>query len=75
MDAKFDEFSLVSVLTAYGRLHDLELGEWVNEYIETKGLIKNANLITSLVDMFPKCGRVDRARSLFDWMSRKDAVA
>ncbi|XP_059641009.1 pentatricopeptide repeat-containing protein At2g29760, chloroplastic-like [Cornus florida] len=75
LDVRFDEVTLVSVLTACGRLADLELGEWISKYIEENGLKGNPTLVTSLVDMFAKCGRVDAARSLFDQMTRRDVVA
>ncbi|KAK9278308.1 hypothetical protein L1049_027873 [Liquidambar formosana] len=75
LDVRFDEVTLVSVLTACGRLADLELGEWISGYIEANGLKGNPTLITSLVDMYAKCGRVDTARRLFDQMPRRDVVA
>lgn len=75
MDAKFDEVTLISVLTACGRVGALELGEWIKEYIEANRLKGNATLITALIDMYAKCGHVDTARSLFDQMSRRDVVA
>ncbi|GLT53788.1 hypothetical protein SLA2020_270370 [Shorea laevis] len=71
----FDEVTLISVLTACGRLADLELGEWIREHIEANGLKKNLLLMTSLVDMYAKCGEVDTARRLFDQMDRRDVVA
>ncbi|KAF8390504.1 hypothetical protein HHK36_025031 [Tetracentron sinense] len=71
----FDEVTMICVLTACGRLGDLELGEWINEYIDMNGLKGNLNLITSLVDMYAKCGRLDTARRLFDEMPRRDVVA
>lgn len=75
MKVGFNEVTLVSVLTACGRLGDLEMGEWIHEYIEANGLKGNSNLVTSLVDMYAKCGSVDTARSLFDHMSQRDVVA
>lgn len=75
LDIRFDEVTLVSVLTACGRLADLELGEWINRYVEEKGLKGNPTLITSLVDMYAKCGQVDTARRLFDLMDCRDVVA
>ncbi|KAM7475473.1 hypothetical protein LguiB_022716 [Lonicera macranthoides] len=75
MKVGFNEVTLVSVLTACGRLGDLEMGEWIHEYIEANGLKGNSNLVTSLVDMYSKCGSVDTARSLFDHMSQRDVVA
>ncbi|KAM0060607.1 putative tetratricopeptide-like helical domain superfamily [Helianthus debilis subsp. tardiflorus] len=66
VDAKFDEVTMVSVLTACGRVGDLEMGEWIKEYVEANGGKRNVTLVTALVDMYAKCGRVDMARSLFD---------
>ncbi|OVA20814.1 Pentatricopeptide repeat [Macleaya cordata] len=74
-DVGFDEVTMISVLTACGRLGNLELGEWLNDYIVEKGLTGNLNLITSLIDMYAKCGKVDTARSLFDKLPRRDVVA
>ncbi|RXH77703.1 hypothetical protein DVH24_039674 [Malus domestica] len=71
----FDEVTLISVLTACGRLANLELGEWIGEYIEANGLKGNIALVTSLVDMYAKCGQVDTARQLFDRMDRRYNVA
>ncbi|KVH13227.1 hypothetical protein Ccrd_025935, partial [Cynara cardunculus var. scolymus] len=51
MDAKFDEVTLISVLTACGRAGALELGEWIKEYIEANRLKGNATLVTALIDI------------------------
>lgn len=75
MEVGFDEVTLVCVLTACGRLNEIELGEWIHEYVVAKGLKGNLSLVTSLVGMYAKCGRVDTARRLFDEMPRRDVVA
>ncbi|KAL5991205.1 hypothetical protein ACLOJK_012111 [Asimina triloba] len=71
----FDDVTMVSVLTACGRLGDLELGEWIDGYIEAKGLKGNPKLATALVDMYAKCGQIDTARRLFNEMVERDVVA
>lgn len=75
LGVEFDEVTLISVLTACGRVADLELGEWICEYVDANGLKGNLALITSLIDMYGKCGQVDTARRLFDQMDRRDVVA
>ncbi|KAL0417193.1 UNVERIFIED_CONTAM: Pentatricopeptide repeat-containing protein, chloroplastic [Sesamum latifolium] len=75
MGVEFNEVTLITVLTACGKLGDLEMGNWIYEYVVANGLMGNDNLITSLVDMYAKCGCVDTARSLFDNMSTRDVVA
>ncbi|CAL9747657.1 unnamed protein product [Musa acuminata subsp. burmannicoides] len=71
----FDEVTLISVLTACGRMGVLDLGEWIGDYVEANGLKRCQNLVTALVDMFAKCGEVDKARRLFDEMPSRDVVA
>lgn len=71
----FDEVTMISVLMACGRLADLEMGKWISEHIEAHGLKKNLALVTSLIDMYAKCGEVDTARRLFDQMDIRDVVA
>ncbi|XP_074569367.1 pentatricopeptide repeat-containing protein At2g29760, chloroplastic-like [Curcuma longa] len=71
----FDKVTLISVLTACGRLGDLDLGKWIGEYVEANGLKECQNLVTALVDMYAKCGEVETARKLFDEMPHPDVVA
>lgn len=71
----FDEVTLISVLTACGRLAVLDLGEWIHGYVEANGMKGSRRLVTSLVDMYAKCGEVDKARRLFDEMPSRDVVA
>lgn len=75
MGIGFNEVTLISVLKACGKLGDLELGEWIHEYVVANGLVRNDTLITSLVDMYAKCGRLETARHLFDNMPNRDVVA
>lgn len=75
LGVKFDEVTLINVLMACGRLADIELGGWISEYMEEKELNGNVKLMTAVVDMYAKCGHVDKARRLFEQMNRKDVVA
>lgn len=75
MGVGFSEVTLISVLKACGRLGDLELREWIYEYVVANELMRNGSLVTSLVDMYAKCGRWVTARRLFDNMSTRDVVA
>ncbi|XP_038683441.1 pentatricopeptide repeat-containing protein At1g08070, chloroplastic-like [Tripterygium wilfordii] len=75
LDFKFDGVTLICVLTACGKLADVELGKWIDEYISANGLEGNLNLSTALVDMYAKCGQVETARRLFNQMDQRDVVA
>ncbi|GFP91230.1 pentatricopeptide repeat-containing protein at3g22690 [Phtheirospermum japonicum] len=71
LGVRFNEATLISVLTACGRLRGLELGEWIYNYVFQSGLMRNDSLMTSLVDMYAKCGFVDTAFELFDKMYKR----
>ncbi|KAK8923558.1 Pentatricopeptide repeat-containing protein [Platanthera zijinensis] len=75
LDAEFDEVTLIIVLTACGRLGVVDLGRWIEGHIDENRMHRNQNLVTSLVDMYAKCGQVDKARNLFDEMESRDVVA
>ncbi|KAL2513448.1 Pentatricopeptide repeat-containing protein [Forsythia ovata] len=71
--------TMVSVLSACATIGDLGLGTWVHEYMRTRGskgvLSSNVNLATALIDMYCKCGSLDRAKGVFDQMIEKDVVS
>jgi pentatricopeptide repeat protein len=73
--APFDQITLVSVVTACGQVGDVKLGEWIGRYAEENGMMGNRNLVTTLVDMYAKCGELAKARFLFDRMKSRDVVA
>lgn len=67
-----DEFTMVSILTACAHLGALELGEWIKTFID-KNSIKNDTFVgNALIDMYFKCGNVEKARKAFKEMHYKD---
>ncbi|GAB4841135.1 Pentatricopeptide repeat-containing protein At3g62890 [Ancistrocladus abbreviatus] len=71
-----NEFTLSGVLSACGRLGALEHGKWVHAYIDKCGMKVDVVLGTSLIDMYAKCGSIERARSVFDNLGHnKDVTA
>ncbi|TXG64176.1 hypothetical protein EZV62_011170 [Acer yangbiense] len=71
--------TMVNVLSACAQVGDLELGKWVHEYMQSKGskgvLESNTFLATALIDMYSKCGNLERAKMVFDQMVSKDVVS
>ncbi|KAL6894631.1 hypothetical protein ACP4OV_008729 [Aristida adscensionis] len=57
---------LVSVLGCCAGLGALEQGAWVHAYIDRRNVAMNALVVTALVDMYCKCGSIDKAREVFD---------
>ncbi|PKI51421.1 hypothetical protein CRG98_028132 [Punica granatum] len=73
---KPDGFTLVRVLSACAHLGDSATGEWMDRYVtEESGTGRNLFLATALVDMYAKCGDMEKARGVFDSMPEKDIVS
>ncbi|KAF3784076.1 Pentatricopeptide repeat-containing protein [Nymphaea thermarum] len=73
-EAKPNEITLSSVLSACGRLGALEHGEWVHAYIGKCGMKIDVVLGTSLIDMYAKCGSIERAHSVFCGLKCRDVM-
>ncbi|PSS04859.1 Pentatricopeptide repeat-containing protein [Actinidia chinensis var. chinensis] len=70
---KPDSCTLVNVLSACARIGVLSQGKWVHAYVK-KNRIDDANgfLATALVDMYSKCGCIEKALEVFQNAFRKD---
>ncbi|KAK9068355.1 hypothetical protein SSX86_012467 [Deinandra increscens subsp. villosa] len=70
-----DEVTMVSVLSACSDLGALELGKWIENYIEREKITKSMELCNALIDMFAKCGDVDKGLRLFRSLDGKTIVS
>ncbi|GLT25356.1 hypothetical protein SLA2020_004890 [Shorea laevis] len=70
-----DEITMVSVLCACTDLGALQLGRWIETFIEKQKVNKSVVLCNALIDMFAKCGDVDNALKLFWNMSQRTIVS
>ncbi|KAM1022650.1 hypothetical protein ACFX2I_043538 [Malus domestica] len=61
---KPDGITMLSLVLACAKLRDLETGEELHRYIEENGLEIGGNLMNCMVDMYVKCGRMDKALEL-----------
>nr|KYP66114.1 Pentatricopeptide repeat-containing protein At1g08070 family [Cajanus cajan] len=61
-----NEITMVSLLMLCAKAGSLEMGKWIHSYIDKQGIKADMILITSLVDMYAKCGDIDAAHRLFD---------
>ncbi|XP_043715513.1 pentatricopeptide repeat-containing protein At5g66520-like [Telopea speciosissima] len=72
---KPDKISIASVVSACASLGALDQGEWVHSYLVRSGLEFDMVIGTSLVDMYGKCGCVERAVDVFKNLPDKDVLA
>ncbi|XP_020253597.1 pentatricopeptide repeat-containing protein At4g21065-like [Asparagus officinalis] len=70
-----DEVTMVSVISACAKVGALDLGKWVHAFIDRKGIRIDMELSTALIDMYAKCGLIEKAREVFDEMEVRDTMA
>ncbi|KAF0892127.1 hypothetical protein E2562_013495 [Oryza meyeriana var. granulata] len=70
-----DEVTMVSVISACAKAGALDLGTWVHAFIDRKGITVDLELSTALIDMYAKCGLIERAKGVFDAMVETDTKA
>ncbi|XP_050226738.1 pentatricopeptide repeat-containing protein At2g42920, chloroplastic [Mercurialis annua] len=63
---KPSEFTMVSLLNACASLGAIKQGEWIHDYIIKNKFELNAIVATAIIDMYSKCGSIDKARQVFD---------
>ncbi|CAO2162025.1 unnamed protein product [Urochloa humidicola] len=69
-----DAVALLSVLSACGDLGAIDLGEWVHMFVVRRGLFKKIPLMNAIIDMYMKCGCIEKAVDVFEGMQEKSVV-
>ncbi|CAH9056173.1 unnamed protein product [Cuscuta epithymum] len=69
---KPDEFTIVSVITACSHVGALELGEWVRNHLDKNTIKFDLHIGNALIDMYFKCGDVEKGVDMFNRLSRRD---
>ncbi|GLU18882.1 hypothetical protein SLE2022_351590 [Rubroshorea leprosula] len=72
---KPDEITCTSVLPACSQLAALEKGKEIHNFIIENMLETNELVMGALLDMYAKCGTVDKAVSIFDKLPERDLVS
>ncbi|KAE8697380.1 Pentatricopeptide repeat-containing protein [Hibiscus syriacus] len=67
--------TLLTVLSACSHLASWEKGERIHCYIKEGGYELCQSLATALIDMYAKCGQIEKSRELFISMKEKDVVS
>jgi|UniRef100_A0A2N9FG07 pentatricopeptide repeat protein len=70
-----DKITIASVLSACAYLGAIDHGKWVHSYLRRSGLECDMVIGTALVDMYGKCGCVEKAYEVFKDMPKRDTLA
>lgn len=63
--------TMVCLLSACSTLSNFEVGRWVLVFVDVNAIPINEYLCTALIDLYSKCGDMEKAQSLFDRISSK----
>ncbi|KAF6147185.1 hypothetical protein GIB67_009577 [Kingdonia uniflora] len=69
---KPDKLTIMTVLSAVADLGSLEIGKRVHEYMDTNKIEIDGYVGTALIDMYSKCGNIQKARKVFDGIRSKN---
>ncbi|KAF9613294.1 hypothetical protein IFM89_006793 [Coptis chinensis] len=72
---KPDQITVVSILHSCALLGALELGEWVRLYVEKRKLDRNITVCNAIINMYAKCGSIDKAMAVFKGMRERSLVS
>ncbi|MFQ6633060.1 hypothetical protein Gotur_012134 [Gossypium turneri] len=67
--------TLLTVVSACSHLASWEKGERIHCYIKEGGYELCQSLVTALIDMYAKCGQIEKSRELFMLIEEKDVVS
>lgn len=67
-----DDYTLVNVLSCCASVSGLNQGEWIHGYIKKNKIEVSGFLATALIDMYSKCGCLEKALEIFHKTSKKD---
>ncbi|XP_058104651.1 pentatricopeptide repeat-containing protein At4g22760 [Magnolia sinica] len=70
-----DEMTFVCVISACSQLGDLRFGSWIESYMQRIRIELDDHLKTALIDLYAKCGSMDKAYELFCGLRTRDLVA
>ncbi|XP_031096817.1 pentatricopeptide repeat-containing protein At1g31430 [Ipomoea triloba] len=72
---KPDKYTLVSLLKGCAQVGALDQGEWIRNYIIQNGIVIDAVVGTALMEMYSKCGCLEKSLEIFYELREKDAAS
>ncbi|KAF1863317.1 hypothetical protein Lal_00031317 [Lupinus albus] len=72
---KPDNFIVVTLLTGCAQLGALEQGKWIHNYIDENRITVDAVVGTALIEMYAKCGCINKSLEIFYGLKEKDIMS
>ncbi|KAK2452164.1 pentatricopeptide repeat-containing protein, mitochondrial [Trifolium repens] len=72
---KPDKFIVVALLTCCAQLGTLEHGRWIHDYVRENRIVVDAVVGTSLIEMYAKCGCIEKSLEVFNGLKEKDTAS
>ncbi|KAL6008134.1 hypothetical protein ACLOJK_033640 [Asimina triloba] len=70
-----DQITMLSVISACAHLGALEQAKWIHTFVDKNGFGDILSVNNALIDMYAKCGSLDRARQVFDDMPQRNVIS
>ncbi|KAH9323337.1 hypothetical protein KI387_017976, partial [Taxus chinensis] len=70
-----DQFTFASIVPACAKVRALEQGTAIHQTIIERGFLSDVVVANALIDMYAKCGSIQKARQLFDKIPERSAVS
>lgn len=71
-EAVLDKYVAASMLSACTGLGAVKQGEWIRGYIDKNGIQLDSKLATAIIDMYCKCGYIEKAFEVFNGLAQKE---
>ncbi|KAH9293477.1 hypothetical protein KI387_041320 [Taxus chinensis] len=72
---KPDSSTFASILPACGKMGALEQGMEIHQKVIESGLLSHVVVMTALIDMYAKCGNIQKAHKLFEGIPQRNVVS
>lgn len=70
-----DQITMLSVISACAHAGALGQAKWIHTYVDRNGFGRALSVNNALIDMYAKCGKLVRAREVFENMPRKNVIS
>ncbi|XP_020088418.1 pentatricopeptide repeat-containing protein At4g14820-like isoform X1 [Ananas comosus] len=75
MGVKADDATIASVVSSCAQMGALDLGKYVHAYCDIHGIGKELSVKNAFIDMYSKCGDIERAYEIFNGLAKRDVFS